>query len=243
MKSRIVVLLSFCLFSLASCTSLKEMIYFQNKKATTIPPANVPNPVIPVHVLAVGDVINLVISTPLQTSDQILNQKGGSGFQIRGDSTIEIPVLGNVKLAGLTLAAAKDTLFSRANIYFNQPFVNLSLVTFRVTVLGEVSNPGIKLMVSEKSTLLDAIALSGDLTGFGNRTNIQVLRGDKTFLLDITDMEIFKADGFYLQSNDVVYVQPLRKKNTMSNLSTALTVSSFASVVSVLITTLLLFRK
>ena len=162
---------------------------------------------------------------------------------VKGDSTIEIPIIGNIKIAGLTLAVATDSLLQRAQIYFKQPYVNLQLQSYKVTVLGEVKSPGIKAIQSENGTLLDAIAVSGDLTEVGNRLNIKVLRGDTVFYLDITDIRMLHSVGFYLQSNDIVYVQPLRKKNTLSNMSTILTVTTFVSVMISLTTTIILLTK
>jgi polysaccharide export outer membrane protein len=233
------------LFYLASCTSIKETVYFQDKQNKKSKPlANLRDSVASLHIIAVGDFVSIVINTPLQTSAQILTQKeGSSGTQVKGDSTIEIPILGNIRIAGLTMAIAKDTLLQRAKIYFIQPYVNLQLINYKVTVLGEVRAPGIKALQSENATLLDAIAASGDLTDFANRLNIKILRGDSTYYLDITDIKILKSEGFYLQSNDVVYVQPIRKKNVLANISTTLALTSFVTVLISLTTTIILLTK
>jgi len=231
------------LFFSASCSSLKEMIYFQDKNAGSAK-VNIPSTGKFSHIIAVGDVISLVINTPLQTSSKILEQGSNQqGFAVKGDSTIELPVLGIVKLAGLTIAMAKDTLIQRAKIYFNDPYVNLQLISFKVTVLGEVNSPGIKAILSENGTLLDAIAAAGDLNTFGNRSLIKVLRGSNIYYLDLSDINVLYSQGFYLQSNDVVYVQPMRKKNTLANLSTAVAITSLASVVIALTSTIILFTK
>lgn len=243
MRLTITLILLVHLLFLSSCSSLKELVYFQEKKAV-IPTSNVPNSQVPVHIIAPGDMINLIINTPLQSSATILNSKeGAAGYQVKGDSTLEIPVLGNIKIAGLPMNAAKDTILNRAKIYYNEPSINLQLVSFKVTVLGEVLNPGLKALYMENATFLDAIASSGDLTSFGNRTNIKVIRGSKVFYLNLTELEIMKSEGYYLQSNDIVYVQPLRRKNTISNLSTALAFTSFASVITTLTTTIILLTK
>lgn len=242
MKSRFYLAFICIVFTLASCSTLKDTVYFQTK-STTPPIVNNQTTQISSHILSAGDVISLNINTPLQTSAQLLNLKEGGGFLIKADGTIEIPVIGIVTLAGLTTTSAKDTLLLRAKVYFNEPYVNLQLVSFKVTVLGEVLSPGIKALVSENATLLDALASSGDLTSFGNRSNIKVLRGDSIFYLNLTEMTLFKSNGFFLQSNDIIYVQPLRKKNTLSNLSTSMVVTSFASVLITLTTTLILLTK
>ncbi len=245
MKPGSYLVLFLSILYLASCTTIKDTVYFQDKKShKPRAAANIPDSSTSVHIIAVGDFITLNINTPLQTSAQILNQKdGGSGFQVKGDSTIEIPIIGNIKLGGLTMAIAKDTLLQRAKVYFIQPYVNLQLLSYKVTVLGEVKGPGIKSIQSENGTLLDAIAASGDLSDVGNRLNIKVLRGDSVFYLNITDIALLHSKGFYLQSNDVVYVQPLRKKNTLSNISATLAVTSFASILISLTTTIILLTK
>ncbi|MCX6188038.1 MAG: polysaccharide biosynthesis/export family protein [Bacteroidetes bacterium] len=225
-----------------SCSSLKDTIYFQSKNPVA-PTANKPTSAAAVHLLAVGDVINLEINTPLQTTAQVLGQKGGGTLIVNDNGCIEIPLVGVVKIAGLTLAMAKDTLIKQLKVFFNDPYVNLQLVSFKVTVFGEVGMPGIKALVSANATLLDALASSGDLTSFGNRSNIKVLRGETVYYLDLTDMNVFKSDGFFLQSNDIIYVQPLRKKSALANLSTSLTITSFVSFLVTLTTTIILLTK
>ena len=120
------------------------MVYFQEKKSTELV-SNKPVDTIPFHIIAVGDLLNLSINTPLQTSSQILNLKDVSSIQVKGDSTIEIPILGAINIVGLTIAQAKDTLLAHAKLYFNEPYVKIQLAAFKVTVLGEVSSPRNKI--------------------------------------------------------------------------------------------------
>ena len=98
-------------------------------------------------------------------------------------------------------------------------------------------------MVSENGTLLDALASCGDLTTFGNRKNIKVIRGDSVYYLDITEMNVLKSAGFFLQSNDVIYVEPVRRKNTLANFATVNTVISFSSLLVTITTTIIFLTR
>jgi polysaccharide export outer membrane protein len=123
----------------------------------------------------------------------------------------------------MTVNEANDSILTRARLYFNQPFVNFLFISFKITVLGEVKMPGVKSIKSENATLTEAIAESGDLTEVANRKKIKVIRGDSVFYLDITDMNVMKSKAYFLQSNDIIYIQPLKKKNIMSNFTTTAT--------------------
>ena len=240
------VLLILCFSTIISCTSIKETVYFQDKKGDkTHPSVNIQKNEIPKHIITVGDFISINISTPLQSSVSILGStSGGSNVQVKGDSTVDIPIIGSIRLAGLSFLKAKDTLLSATNIYYKQPIINLHLVSFKVTVLGEVKNPGVKALNSENSNVLDALATSGDLTDFGDRKNIKIIRGDKIHYLNLIDINILKSEGFYLQSDDIIYIQPLSRKAWTTNLSTTLSITGLVSIfLSVSNTVILLLKK
>ncbi len=115
---------------------------------------------------------------------------------------------------GLTVEEVQQFIQSNANKYFNNAIVIVKLVSFKVTVLGEVKNPGYYFVYNNQATALEALGMAGDLTTFGNRRNIKLLRqhisGTEVILLDLTNPELLKSDYFYLKPGDVLYVEPLK---------------------------------
>jgi len=133
-----------------------------------------------------------------------------------------LPILGEVKVKDLTVEEAQQVIQSSANTYFNNAIVILKLISFKVTVLGEVKNPGYYYVYNNQATALEALGMAGDLTNFGNRTNIKLLRqhasGTEVVLLDLTKSDILESEFFYLKPGDVLYVEPLKARSKRSNL-------------------------
>src|SRR6185312_4781533 len=134
------------------------------------------------------------------------------GYLVDNNGEIEMPLVGRVKVGGLTTTEAKDLLREKASQYYKDPVVNVRCVNFVVTVLGEVNRPGQYLVPNEKINLLDAIGLAGDLTAYGKRNDILLVRednGNKLFIrFDLNSSDVYKSAYFYLQKGDLVYVAP-----------------------------------
>lgn len=205
-----------------SCVSKKEIVYFQNDAINqslvsnnyktifkaddllqitvsaldleAVQPFNLP-------AVSVATTTNNVIGTPQQIPYLIDNK----GF-------IDFPLLGKVKLAGLTRSEAIKLLKDKLDPdYVKNPTINIQITNFTITVLGDVKRPGSYTIPNERVTVLEALGLSGDLNITGVR-NIRVFREEngekKTYNLDLTSNTIFTSPAYYLQQNDVVYVQP-----------------------------------
>lgn len=146
-------------------------------------------------------------------------------YLIDQNGNIEFPIVGDVKLAGLTRLEAIDILKEKIEAYVKDPIVSVKIVNFKITVLGEVAHPGTFKIDHERVTILEALGLAGDMTIFGERQNVLVIRekdGKKTYTrIDLTTDEIFNSDVYYLSQNDVVYVEPNgdRMNQSKSNLS------------------------
>lgn len=140
------------------------------------------------------------------------------GYLVNENGNIEFPVIGTMKIQGLTLVELKEKLEKELvdGGYLLHPVVNVRFLNFRITVLGEVNRPGTFIFSSERVTLLDAIGQAGDLSPYGNRKNIIVIReqdGQRSIgELDLKSGTIFGSPFFYLKQNDVVYVEPLPEK-------------------------------
>lgn len=209
---------------LTSCVSKKEIIYLQDIENI----ASKTEPLYSTTVIQPNDILNINVSafdmeavapfniiTPIRpqqsqaenaTSSQKLN------YLVSNDGTIEFPVLGTVKVGGLTREELISKLKKEISAYVKDPIVNVTIDNFKVTVLGEVARPGTFTVPDERITLLEALGRAGDMTIFGKRENIIVLRekdGVKSHtIIDITKSDFLNSPFYFLQQNDVIYVQP-----------------------------------
>ena len=131
------------------------------------------------------------------------------------DSTVSLPIVGKVKLAGLNRNAAVKEVERVVGEYLDSPSVSLRILNFKITVLGEVKNPGTFSVPNERLSILEAIGIAKDLKITGERKNVLVIRHEngerKEYRIDLTTTAIFQSPVYYLKQNDVVYVEPNRK--------------------------------
>jgi polysaccharide export outer membrane protein len=139
-----------------------------------------------------------------------------SGFMVDKDGMIELPLVGKIPVAGKTTSEARELIRSRAAIYYKEPVVNVRFANFNISVLGEVSKPSQYVVPNEKVSILDAIAMAGDLTIYGRRDNVLLIRetdGAKQFTrFNLNSTDLFQSPNFYLRQGDVVYVQPSKAR-------------------------------
>jgi polysaccharide export outer membrane protein len=169
------------------------------------------------------------------------------GYQVDENGDIVFQGLGPLHVEGLTKAQLKDTLDSRLKEYLKNPYYNIRFLNFKFTMLGEIARPGILSIPGERINLLEALALSGDMTFYGRRDNILVIRennGKREWArLDITKPEIMASPYFYLQQNDVVIVEATNKKATANDVVTARNISIALAFVSTFAIVYSIFRK
>lgn len=143
------------------------------------------------------------------------------GYRVDNNGEINFPVLGKVTLSGLTLEEATDKMVALLEKEARNPIVNIKILNFRITVVGEVSNPSTIPVPSEKINIIEAIGLAGDLTPFGKRENILLMREvgeDRTTVrLNLNDKAILNSPYFYLQQNDIIYVEPDKARALQTN--------------------------
>ncbi|GAB3174933.1 polysaccharide biosynthesis/export family protein [Telluribacter humicola] len=134
------------------------------------------------------------------------------GYLVDRDGFINFPVVGKVELAGLTREQAIDKLTSQIRLVIKTPIVNLRFLNFRVTVIGEVKNPSTFTVETEKLNVLEALGLAGDLTEYARRDNVLIIRetnGERLATrFDLNSKDILDSPFYYLQQNDIVYVEP-----------------------------------
>jgi len=251
-KKITVLVLIVTIFS--SCASRQEMAYFQDKFIT--PENQIENMntyelkykpddmlTIDVHALDPDAVRPFNLPAVSYNSSSVLSAQGNLKMQtylIDADGNIEFPVLGTVKLAGLTRKQATDYLEERISEYVKKPIVNIRLANFSISVLGEVNNPGVFTIPDERISISEAIALAGDLTIFGKRDNVLLIRevnGKKHYAkIDLTTINtVTNPTNYYLTQNDVIYVEPNNAKRNSSNYNpnTAVIISAISTLATI----------
>lgn len=240
---------------LSSCATNKDTIYFNNLKdsTTSITLSQFSEPVI-----QSDDILSITIQTinPSATSSSIgmpagigmgesISHNGMSGYLVDSKGEVQLPMIGSLKLKGLTTNQAKDLILNKASLYLKDPVVQVRFANFKVTVIGEVNKPATYTIPSEKVSILDIVGMAGDLTIYGRRENIMLIRdnaGKKDiFRLNLASSSIIESPYFYLKQNDVIYVQPNNSRTSVNNrsgLQVFSVVSSLISIAVLLITRL-----
>ena len=145
-------------------------------------------------------------STRIETTGQLISKTG----------TVRLPLIGTKKIAGMTEIEAAEMLTLEYKKFLRQPYVSVELVNQRIILIGEIKKPGVVTVTNGSMTLIEAIALSGDLTDYAERSNIKILRGDlrnpEVRIVDLTQLSSIKLSSLILKGNDIVYVQPRSSK-------------------------------
>jgi polysaccharide biosynthesis/export protein len=240
-----------------SCASRRQFVYFQDAAAgvTASEPFKLTfkkDDLLSVQVMAMDPEAIVPFNLPL--AQQIPNNIGGyaqgaptpPGYLIDHNGDIELPVLGKIHAAGLTRPELSDTIRLRLAPYLTKPSVNIRILNYKVTVLGEVRNPGTYTIPNERITLPEALGIAGDLQITGIRKNVKVIRhehGRQTeMVVDLTSKKLFDSPAYYLQQSDIVYVEPNRTKINSSTVNTG-NIGIIISVISLLVTTATLLSR
>ena len=232
---RYLIFLFLASFLFSSCVSHKELVNFNDpslavdKTEEIVNAMNLtiqPEDLIRIQVSSFDPEAALPFNLEPQGQQNLMQQlaqsgDGGnyqlelfSGYLVDQDGFIDFPVLGRIQVNGLTLEETKAKIVESLKTYINDPVVNIRFLNLKITVLGEVNSPGTIRLSNKRVTVLEAIGLAGDLTLYANRNNILVIReenGKRTSTrLDLQKPEIFNSPYFYLQQNDLIYVEPTK---------------------------------
>ncbi len=236
----------FSILLITSCATRKEVVYFQNSgnfetlvdKNSFTPKFKVDD-LVSIHVSTLDN----VASAPFNLIQGGIMEGGGMrpeqmSYLIDQAGEIDFPVIGKLKIAGLSPEEVRILLRERLSDYLKDPIINIRLRNYKVTVLGEVRSPGTFPVVAERITILEALGFAGDLTIKGRRENVMVIRdfdGTKVYTrIDLTKKEALSSPVYYLTQNDVVYVEPNNSAIKTSTLDAR--ASIMVSIASVLIT-------
>jgi polysaccharide export outer membrane protein len=245
----ILLILTVAALLASSCTSQKKLAYLNNLPETSSEqnfPMDIPNYKIqPRDVLYItakamtpdGRISDFLSSGSASTSAQGESGSFLYGFNVDLGGNILIPVVGDIKVDGLTLIEARLVIQAAVNKVFNNSTVDCKLLSFKFTVIGEVTAPGTYVNYNNYLTVLEAIGRASGVGNYGDRHNILVIRpvdkGTITFRINLQDKQILSSQGYFLLPNDVVIVQPLKIKIFNLNLPTiSFIISSFTSAVT-----------
>ena len=222
-KSKFAVLLLLSVFILSSCITNRDLEYIRSDKEIKKVKANKQD-----YRLQVGDLLSVQISTVTEQLHDFFNKEQSSnaqlmvqnpylyGYLIKDDGFLNLPSFGQVKAEGFTLSELENIIKQIAVSYFEQPVVKLNIINFEVSILGEVNSPGTYKTVDPETNILYALSLAGDMTQFGNRKKVKVIRNEnkinRVFYVDLTTNEVLNNTDFMLQPHDIIYVAPLKKK-------------------------------
>jgi polysaccharide biosynthesis/export protein len=234
---------------LTSCVSKKKMVYLQNVTASTpivtsYEPLIQKDDILYINVSSVSEeaVAPFNLDTKAVTGNSTMERQT---YLVDFGGNIDFPVIGTIKVGNTTVNDLKLQLRKKLSEYVSDVVVNIRIMNFKVSVLGEVNKPGVINVNSQRITLLDALAIAGDLTLYGRRNNILIMRENKgvktTARIDLTNPDFMNSEFYYLDQNDVVYVEPNKRKLDSTAIGTNIT--SLISILGFVITTTILLTK
>ena len=240
---------------LGSCSSGKDVPYFQNIDEISLAGSKglydakiMPKDMLTITVSttdpAAAAPFNLAVGNTVGASGQLSNGGGNlQGYLVDNDGNINFPVIGHMHVQGMTKSQCQDMIREKLLPYMaatENPIVTVRMSSYRVTVTGEVNRPGVIPVSTEKMSIVEALAQAGDLTVYGKRDNIMLIREDETgqkkmVRLNMNDANLINSPYYYLQQNDIIYVQPnsVKSKNAGIGPSTTLWFSFIGIVTSI----------
>lgn len=236
----------------SSCLTKKSVVYLQGQQNPNNASSNY-EPLIQQDDMLYIHVSSTVVgaATPFNIDSETVGNSGGSfdsqkqSYLVDNAGNIEFPIIGTLNVSGYSLNKLKSILKEKLLPYFSDPVINIRLLNFKVTVLGEVGRPGLITVNSQRITILEAIAAAGDLTPFGKRDNILLIReyqGVKTYnRVDITKAEFVNSPLYYLDQNDVLYIEP--RKSKIDSAAIGPNVTAIVSILGFVLTTALILIK
>jgi len=247
-----------------SCSNVKNMSYFQqlDKKKAILnePNSNIsfyetrikPKDILSITVVSsepeASKHYNLTVPqiADLNTINSIYSQPNLQTYLVSNDGTIDFPVFGKIKISGLTTKELEKMLQKKMASEFNKehPIITIRFTNYAVNILGEVTTPGRYETNNERITIFEGLALAGDLTVYGIRQNVKILRenadGSKVFItMNLNDENIINSSGYYLEQNDVVYVEPNKAKSKNSKIGSAENLGISAMYVAISVASLM----
>ncbi len=262
---KILYLLAFAalIFSLGSCGSSKNIEYFKNAESVDLSSSKglfdakiMPKDLLTITVITsdpkASTPFNLAVSNTLNATGNLYSGSGSlQTYLVDNNGYIKFPVVGDLKVGGMTKRQCEDLICESVKPYMaatEKPIVTVKMASFKVSVAGEVKNPGVFSVDQEKISVIEALARAGDLTIYGRRENVMLIRedaaGEKSIhILNLNDANLINSPYYYLQQNDYIYVSPNKVQARNSGIGSSTTiwftaVSILTSVASLLVNVL-----
>ena len=261
-----VFIISITIMLLSGCTSYKNVPYLQEIDTLNVylgePLPMYDAKIMPKDLLTitvnttdpeVAAPFNLTVQTSVNVArtTSLSQQPTLQQYLVSNEGTIDFPVLGELKVGGLTKAETEDLIRTKLGDYIEEiPIVTVRMANYKISVLGEVARPGVFTISNEKVSVFEALALAGDLTIWGKRDNVRIIREEadgrrEIITLNLNKVDIVNSPYYYMQQNDILYVTPNKTKAKNSDIgqSTSLWFSGtsiLVSMVNILVTFLVL---
>lgn len=238
-----------------SCGSTKDVAYFQNSDNVDLTKSKVlydarimPKDELTITVSTTSEdaaiPFNMTVPTTLSKGQSLTASTAQlQSYLVDNKGDVDFPKIGKVHLGGLTKSEAEQLILEKIKPYMNEqelPIVTVRMSNYKISVLGEVNTPGMYTVSNEKVNVLEALALAGDMTIYGVRENVKLLREDaqgqkSIHVLNLNDANIINSPYYYLQQNDVVYVEPnkVKAQNSSVGSMTSLWFSATSILLSV----------
>ena len=251
---KVVCMLTLSTLLVSGCTSYKKVPYLQNAQAIEVAAGEIPlydAKIMPKDLLTItvsttdpqsSIPFNLTVQSAIsQANNSLTTQPSLQQYLVNNRGEIDFPVLGRLKISGLTKNECEALIREKLIPYLKEtPIVNVRMVNYKISVLGEVKSPGTFTVSNEKVNVLEALAMAGDMTVYGVRDNVKLVRenanGERIIqTLNLNDANLIRSPYFYLQQNDILYVSPNKTvaRNSDIGNSTTLWISATSILVSI----------
>ncbi len=253
MKKHFITIIAIIIIVLfEGCTSQKRLTYLSNLDTTSLQqffPIDRPDyriqyqDILYINISTLNEELNNLLNPGSQQYAQNIYRDEGSiyifGYTVSDSGSITLPILGDIYVIGSTIEEIKRSVQLRAKEFLKDAVVNIRLLSFKFTVIGEVNRPGTFTNFNNQLTVLDAIGMAGDITDFGNRKHLLVVRptseGTHTFRINVQDKNLLHSQGYFLLPNDIVIVEPIKSKPFQLNIPTlSLLLSSISTLILIL---------
>ena len=232
---------------LSSCITNRNLEYI-NTENTKVKSTNYE------YVIQKEDLLSVQISSTTKSNYDFFNLQETSnpqlmahnpylyGYLVKLDGIVHLPMIGSVKVEGFTLSEVENVIEQIASTYFKDPIVKVNILNFKVSILGEVNSPGEYNIIRSNQNILHLLGKSQDLTEFANRKRVKVIRKNgvestRIIYLDLTDPKLLNNKNIYLHPQDIVYIEPLKKKfYSVKNLSSAVSIGISSITLYLLLT-------
>ena len=259
---KVVCMLTLSTLLVSGCTSYQKVPYLQNPEVVNnygkeiplydakIMPKDILNITVNTTDPQAAAPFNLTVQDPANVANssfRTTSQPSLQQYLVNNDGEIDFPVLGCLKVSGLTKNQAEGLIREKLIPYLKEtPVVTVRMVNYKISVLGEVNKPGTFTVTNEKVNVLEALAMAGDMTVYGVRDNVKLVREDaegkrQIQTLNLNDADLVLSPYFYLQQNDILYVTPNKTKARNSDIGNSTTIwisatSILVSIASLLVT-------